>query len=71
MLESLGGVPQAEGRKGVFKNAKSCGNLSLLNWDLLMRTHQVDFRVDGGTRKVMGVVLNVSDEVTIGDCAGI
>jgi hypothetical protein len=61
-LKRLGGVAQAEGG----------GNGRLLyvvgmDGDLIVSSHQVDFREDGTTEKLVGVIMDMSDGVAVGN----
>ena len=38
---------------------------------MVIRSYQVDFAKDGATRKMMGIVMNVPNGITIGDSAGV
>jgi hypothetical protein len=58
-LERLGGLAQPEAHEGKFKQAEWSGNCGLLYifvkyWNLIISSHQVDFREDGTTEKLVG-----------------
>jgi hypothetical protein len=71
-LERLGGVAQAEGHERELEKAKWCDDGRLLyiirmNGDLVVRSHQVDLGEAGRTEKLVGVVMDLTDGVAVGD----
>jgi hypothetical protein len=69
-LERLGGVSQAEGHEGELKKAEWSGDGGLLHivgmdGDLVVRSHQLDLGEDGTPEKLVGVVVGMTDGVTV------
>jgi hypothetical protein len=75
-LICLGGVAQAEGHEGKFEQAEWSGNGRLvyvvgLGGDFVVCSHQVDLGEDGTTKKLVGVIMDMTDGVAVGDGPGV
>jgi hypothetical protein len=75
-LEHLGGFAQAKGHEGELEKAKWSGSGSVLyivgmDGDLVVCCHQVNLGENGTTKKLMGVIVNMTDRITVWDCPGV
>jgi hypothetical protein len=75
-LKRLGGVVQAEGHEGELEYAERGSNgrdlyFVGMDGDLIVSCHQVDFREDGTTEKLMGVIMDMPDGVVVGNITGV
>jgi hypothetical protein len=75
-LKRLGGGAQTEGHEGKLEKAEWSGDCCLLHmvrmeWDLVVRTHQVDLGEDGTSEKLVGVIVNMMDGLAVWDCPGV
>jgi ribosomal protein S14 len=75
-LKSLGSVSQAEGHERKFKKTERCGNCTFLNVirinrNLMISPHEINFRKECATGKVMGVIMYVWKWVSVGDGANV
>jgi hypothetical protein len=69
-------VAQAEGHEVELEYAEWSDNGGLLcivgmDGDLILSSHQVDLGEDGTTEKLVGVVIDITDGVTVGDGSGV
>jgi hypothetical protein len=74
-LEGLGGVAEAEGHERKFEKTKMSrnsgfGDIRGMNRNLVVRTNKVDFREKGAPREVVGIVMDMTNGVTVGDSTG-
>jgi hypothetical protein len=72
-LERLGGVAQTEGE---LENTECSGDGGFLyivrmHGNFVVRSHQVDLGEDGTTKKLVGVVMDMTDGVAVGDGPGV
>jgi hypothetical protein len=74
-LKHLGGVAQAEVHEGELEKPKWNGNDRLLyinrmDGNLVVRSHQVDLGEDGTPERLVGVIVDMMDGVSVWDCSG-
>jgi hypothetical protein len=67
---------QTEGHERKLEQAERSGNSGLLdvvvmNVDLVVGSHQVDFGKDGATEKLVGLVVDMADGVAVGNSPGV
>jgi hypothetical protein len=71
-LESLGRIAQTEGHEGKLEETERCSDgglrdISGMYRNLVVRSDKIDFREDATTRKLMGIVVDMTDWVAVGD----
>jgi hypothetical protein len=75
-LKCLWGIAQAEGHEGELENAERSDNGHILytirmEGGLGVRSHQNDLGEDGTLEKLVGVIVDISDEIVVWDCPGV
>jgi hypothetical protein len=76
VLERLGGVAQAEGHEGELEKGELYSNGFLLYsvgmaGYFIVSSNQVDLGDDGKTEKLVGVFMDMTDGVAVGDGPGV